>query len=133
MQIKMTTDYGIRTVLYLAKKGGLVSSAEISREMHIPRNYLINIMKLMREADLVKAYQGQKGGYSLCREAKRISLYDIITALEGPLAINRCLESDGFCNRNAVKTCMVHDAYRGLQENMISYLQRITIEQLIDT
>ena len=50
MQLKASTDYGIRTILYLAAEKDVRSSKEIAREMSIPRDYLIQLAQLLRNA-----------------------------------------------------------------------------------
>lgn len=131
MQLKITTDYAIRTVLYLARVDRLASSAEVAEEMAIPRKYLINIVGELKREGLVKTHSGQNGGYSLTRPPKEISLYDIIKIMESTTKFNRCLEDDKFCSRQATETCPIHKAYALVQQRMEKTLKEITIEKLL--
>ena len=66
MQLKTTTDYAIRTILYLTvRKPETVSSNEVAEKMAIPRQYLIQIGAVLREAGLINTRAGKHGGYSL--------------------------------------------------------------------
>ena len=82
MKLKITTDYAIRTLLYLAETGRVTTSVEISEAMNIPHNYLINIIRNMREGDLITTLSGAKGGCILARPSNEIRLYDVIKAME---------------------------------------------------
>ena len=130
MQLKITTDYAIRTLLYLAQTGKVTSSAEVSEKMSIPRKYLINIAKSMRDAGLIDTHSGTYGGYTLAKPAEEITMLDVINAMEGTIRINRCLEDDEYCNRFASADCPVRGFYLGLQQDIEASLQKRTIGML---
>lgn len=131
MQLKVTTDYGIRTILYLAKKGEIAASSEIAEQMKIPRKYLLNIIRHVKEAGLIETRKGAQGGYRLKRAPEDITLYDIICAMEGDIVLNRCLNADGFCSRDASEYCAVHTAYGEVQKKLIDSFKNINIKNLI--
>lgn len=81
MQLKASTDYGLRTVLYLAHKGGTCSSKEISEEMLVPRDYLIQLAQLLRRAGIVDARPGKNGGYRLAKDPADITLLAVMHAV----------------------------------------------------
>ena len=60
MQFKVTTDYAIRTVLYLATKNEVTTSGEISQIMGIPQKYLIKLLGELRQHKLVRVHMGIK-------------------------------------------------------------------------
>ena len=55
MQFKASTDYGMRAILYLAAQGTTCSSKDIAQDMSIPRDYLIQLAQLLRNAGLIEA------------------------------------------------------------------------------
>ena len=81
MQMKASVEYGLKAVLYLASRGGLVSSREIANDMSIPRDYLIQLAQLLRNAGIVEARPGKHGGYRLAKDPSDISLYAVLSAL----------------------------------------------------
>lgn len=131
MQLNITTDYAIRVVLYLALRKEMVSGGQISEAMGIPPNYMTKLTRNLREADILRAEQGQRGGYTLNRNPADISLYDIVRAMEGTTRINRCLEEDHYCSRHAVEDCPVRRNYQKLQSIFDTTLNDITIESLM--
>src|SRR3990172_3255117 len=108
MQITREGDYGIRSVLYLArqplKKISFVN--EISEDYHIPRSFLAKILQKLVKAKIVRSYRGVKGGFSLTRPARDITPLDVLNAIEGKLAINICLVDKKKCNYS--KHCPTH-------------------------
>lgn len=131
MQLNVTTDYAIRIVLYLASTERITTSAEIADEMHIPGNYVPNIVKKLRDKGLVHATFGPRGGYRLAKDAKDISLLDILQIMEGTIRINRCLEDDEYCSRYAVKTCAVHNVYAQCQSSVESILGSKSVADIL--
>ena len=81
MQLKASTDYGIRAILYLAAQGTTCSSKDIAHDMSIPRDYLIQLAQLLRNAGLIEARPGKHGGYRLAKDPADISVLQIISAL----------------------------------------------------
>lgn len=131
MQLKITTDYAIRTVLHLAETKRITTSAEIAEAMSIPREYLINIIRDMRAGGLVDTFTGARGGYMLARAPQDITLYDIVMTMEKTIRINRCLEEDGYCSRYAVGFCAVHQVYSELQNTIEECLKGCTVADLL--
>ena len=74
MQFKASTDYGLRAVLYLAAQGHTCSSKDIAQDMSIPRDYLIQLAQLLRNAGIIEARPGKHGGYRLANDPSKITL-----------------------------------------------------------
>lgn len=132
MQINITTDYAIRIALHLARTERVTTSVEIANEMQIPQNYVPNIAKKLRNSGVILATFGPLGGYRLARPAEDISLLEIIEVMEGPLRINRCLEDDAYCSRQATEYCKVHQVYLRVQNNMREILAAQTLDKLLE-
>lgn len=93
MQITRQSEYAIRTMLELAKApaGALLSTRFISEKQDVPEDFLKKTIKLLVLADLVATQRGINGGIRLARAPEDVTILDIITAVEGPLALNVCL------------------------------------------
>ena len=132
MQLKLTTDYAVRTLMYLAGSGGIVPIAEIAEAMDIPEKYLNRIGLALRDAGLIVTHRGQHGGYSLGRPSESIRLYDVVLLVEGTIALNRCLEEDSYCGRGAMRYCSVHKCYSVMQRKWENFLRSVTIASLME-
>jgi Rrf2 family nitric oxide-sensitive transcriptional repressor len=132
MQLNITTDYAIRTVLYLARQREQRTSFEISQAMRIPQDYVLTLTKRLRTEGIIGTQRGNKGGYFLKRKPCDISLYDIINAMEGTTRINRCLEEDRYCSMKATESCPVRCYYQTIQKMFDDAMKGITMETLIN-
>jgi Rrf2 family protein len=89
MKIAAKTIYGIQALFEIARHPSLedLRSSEIARAQRIPLRFLEQILALLKKNKLVKSRRGKSGGYSLSRPAHDITLYEVLSALEGPLAL----------------------------------------------
>jgi Rrf2 family protein len=91
VRITHKVDYGVRAVVALARAleerpGVPVKRELLSTEEAIPGKFLDDILRLLRNAGVVKSHRGPEGGWTLGRPADEITVADIIRVLEGPLA-----------------------------------------------
>ncbi len=130
MKMKASVDYGVRTILYLAVKGGTCSSREISEEMNVPRDYLIQLALRLRNAGLIKARPGKNGGYVLARPASEIKICNILDAFDNDLKHVRQPMKTG---RNAsITAAEVRDIHDMVAESFERYLNSISVQDLVD-
>ena len=94
MKISRSTGYAILAVGYLAKhqKKGIILSQNISKEYKIPLEYLLKIMQQLVRANVLRSKRGPRGGFSLSRPPKKITLLQVIEAVDGPMVSNLHLD-----------------------------------------
>ena len=130
MKMKASIDYGIHTMLYLAAKGTTCSSREISEEMQVPRDYLIQLALRLRNAGLIKARPGKNGGYVLGKAASKITLLQIIDAFDNELKHTRSpLKSKRNANERVERVLNMHGL---VADSLNSYMGSITVQDLLD-
>ena len=131
MRFKITTDYAIRIILYMAQRdNAILGVAGAVEELGMTSGYFNKVAGKLKRAGFLESFQGPGGGYRLAKKAEDIKLYDIVTLMEGDIAINRCLKKDGFCSRDATPMCPVHQVFESIQSQMIDMLRSISIGDL---
>ena len=131
MKMKASVDYGIRTMLYLAAKGSTCSSREISEEMAVPRDYLIQLALRLRNAGLIKARPGKNGGYVLAKKPADITIADIMNAFDNDLKHSRQnVKKSKRANEQTLTILEIHEVIMGSLDN---YLDSISIQDLLDS
>lgn len=90
--ISKKTDYGLELMIYLAKNFGQgpVSLKTIAKEKKLPFKFLEQVVTPLREAGLVAAKSGQRGGYFLKEKPENVSVAQIVELLEGPVQVGAC-------------------------------------------
>src|SRR5687768_4616359 len=88
-------------------------------------------LKALARRGLVVSHRGSHGGYSLARRADSISLADIVTALEGPIAMTTCSDrADGAVECGLEARCRVHDNWRKLNRIVVEALERVSLDEM---
>lgn len=88
MRISSRCEYACRAMLELAQRGGteeIVTSQVIAVRREIPEKYLVHILLQLKRAGLVQSVRGAQGGYRLVESPDRVSVLDIIEAIDGPV------------------------------------------------
>ena len=106
MKISRSTGYGVLAAGYIARhqKDGIVLSNTISKEYKIPLEYLLKIMQQLVRANILRSKRGPRGGFTLARTTNKITLLDIIEAVDGPLASQLNLEEHSKRDKFTVKS-----------------------------
>lgn len=128
MHFKASVEYGMRAVLYLAEKGSICSSREVADEMSIPRDYLIQLAQLLRNAGIIHARPGKNGGYSLAKDASEISMLDIFNALQNDRLRAERKEAEDASDLLQDVTA----ACSAVEREMEEYMSSITLQNMIE-
>jgi len=129
MKFSTTTRYGLRAIVYIARKGAISSVREISAAEDIPVPYLEKIILKLSKAGFIKVKHGANGGYYLSRPANKISVDEIVTTLEKTTYPAPCLEKGYGCPR--LKDCPTHSIWGKIDRSIHETLGKITLENLI--
>ena len=130
MQITRRADYAIRAVRYLAKQGPNQRSATstVAQEMKIPPSFLAKIISQLSIAGLLHTSRGARGGVTLARDAKDISLLDVVEAIDGPILLNECVGDPADCVFS--DDCLVHPIWVEAQETLVKRLRETKFDKL---
>ncbi len=133
MQFNQATDYAFRVILHLAElpEGELANSQTIAEQQNIPAGFLQKIMRSLVKGELVKSYRGVDGGFVLAKSSEKISLLDVIEAMEGPLDLQRCLKEDSACTKGCGEKCPVHASLAVIQANFTKALREVNFARLV--
>jgi Rrf2 family protein len=130
MELTRKGEYAIRGILYLARQqpGKVSLVGDIAAASDVPKTFLAKILQDFVKKGLVTSSRGTGGGFMLARSADRITLLEVVEAVEGPIMPNRCLIGSGACDRDG--TCRVHPVWERVRQETSAILSGITIEEL---
>lgn len=129
-QIQRGTDYGVRVMCHLAAlgPGGRAKLEELTDATDVPASYLSKILQTLSRAGLITSRRGTSGGFALNQPPDQITLLDVITALEGPVALNLCLMASDSCHLQP--SCPVHLVWCEAQERVTGILKSYTLDKV---
>ncbi|HSN89891.1 MAG TPA: SUF system Fe-S cluster assembly regulator [Anaeromyxobacteraceae bacterium] len=85
------TDYAIVLLAHLAQQGATRTAQGLAERSHVPLPTVSKLCKELSRAGILVSHRGRRGGYSLARPADRITVAEIVEALEGPIALTECV------------------------------------------
>ena len=128
--VRRNTDYAARLMVHLAKHygNGPISTRAAAAEEQVPYQMACKLMQKLNNAKLVTSCMGPKGGFVLGAEPSKISLLEVVEAIQGTISMNRCVLSEDACPRQAI--CTVREKLIDIQMNMTRRLAAITLDEL---
>jgi Rrf2 family protein len=132
MQITRQADYAVRAVLYLARLGGgeRAATSTVAEDQRIPPSFLAKIISQLSIAGLLHTSRGARGGVTLARPAREITLLDVIEAIDGPIMLNECVGDEGDCSFD--DACPLRDVWCEAQEILVKRLRGTNFQQLLE-
>jgi len=131
MQITRQADYAVRAVLYLARLGqeDRAATSQVAQEQHIPPSFLAKIISQLSIAGLLHTSRGARGGVTLAREPKDITLLEVIEAIDGPIMLNECVGETGTCTFD--EECPLRPVWCEAQNELVARLKNTNFATLI--
>lgn len=117
-------------MVHLARAGYVVTTAtELKDATGIPRPTVSKLLKLLSGAGLLESRRGTNGGYVLGRPTEDISVADIISALDGPIALTECITLDGaVCEIEAL--CPTRTNWRQINDVLVGALDGVSLAEM---
>ena len=132
MRLSTRSRYGTRAMLELARLSGSrpVSLETLGENQGIPLRYLAKIVQDLRRAGLVKSVRGAHGGYLLGRAPSKISVADIVGALQGNTALVECVEDPRSCERSP--QCVTRRVWSQVTQAMMDVMGSFTLGGMLN-
>ncbi len=131
MQITRQADYAVRAIYYLSIIGpeNRASTSQIAKEQHIPPSFLAKIISQLSVAGLLHTSRGARGGVSLARDPKDITMLDVVEAIDGPILLNECVADTHGCKFD--KACPMRSLWSELQDDLVARLGGTTFADFV--
>jgi Rrf2 family iron-sulfur cluster assembly transcriptional regulator len=136
--MRLTTKgrFAVTAMIDLAQRQGKgpVTLSGISQRQAISLSYLEQLFGKLRRHEIVESIRGPGGGYSLARKADKVTVADIIIAVDEPLDATQCGGKESCHGADAATgaRCMTHELWATLNEKMVDYLDSVTLQDLVD-
>ncbi|MGA9342827.1 MAG: SUF system Fe-S cluster assembly regulator [Rhodanobacteraceae bacterium] len=130
LRISKLTDYATVVMTCLAASDGSIQSAQrLAEDAHLELPTVSKLLKQLAQAGLVTSTRGINGGYRLARRAERISVADIVTAMEGPIGMTECSVKAGLCGHEP--HCGVRVNWQRINHAIADALAGVTLADMV--
>jgi Rrf2 family protein len=139
MMFSTKSEYGVRVMVELARRGGEhpIPLTEIAEHEGLPLAYLEHLVARLRRAGLIDSRRGAHGGYRLARAPAAITMAEVVEALEGSIAPVECISSapDGTlrCARETdpEHVCTTKILWTRVRSSIVKTLEQTTLADLV--
>lgn len=130
MELTRKGEYAIRGIVYLAGQptDRVCLLNDIAAAVDVPATFLAKIFQQFSKLGLVKSFRGTGGGFVLARSPEKITLLEVVEAVEGQIIPNRCVAESDQCER-AVH-CQIHPVWQRVQSQVRDVLSAVTLKEL---
>ena len=130
LRMSKLTDYGTVVMTYLAgTPERLHAASEVAENIGVAAPTVSKVLKTLVRSGLVASHRGTKGGYALSRPAERITMAEIIGALEGPIGLTECASNPGRCVQET--SCSVRGNWQRINLAIRKALEEVTLAEMV--
>ncbi len=131
MQFTKAEEYGMKGVLFLAEKEkkSITPLSEISKAKNIPEKFLAKIFQSLSRTGIVRSHRGVRGGFTLSRDPREISVKDVLEAIQGPYHLMKCIKDMEVCEDS--KKCAIRDLFVVAENKMIEVFESHSLADMI--
>lgn len=132
MQITRQADYAVRAILYLARMepNQRAATSQVAQDQHIPPSFLAKIISQLSIAGLLHTSRGARGGVTLAREPKDITLLEVIEAIDGPIMLNECVSDNSICTFD--DDCPLRPVWCEAQKDLVNRLKNTHFQLMLE-
>ena len=130
IRVTKLADYGIDLLTHVASgpTGAVRTARDLAARSRIPLPTVSKILKALAKEGLLVSHRGVSGGYALARPAEAISVADVVTALDGPIAVTECLDEASACGHEGV--CGIRSNWHRVNDVIRDALAGLSIAEM---
>ena len=132
LKLTKKADYGLMALKYLAEhpEKPALSAKDVADAYGIPAQLLAKILQTLTKQGLLRSHAGMNGGYALSRDAREISAYEVIHAIDGPFFITSCSKGKTGCE--LTPSCTIKEPLARVNDTIAGVLKSISIQDLAE-
>ncbi len=131
MLITRASEYALLSLVILVKSPSPVDSQVLSKELKISKSFLSKILQFLTKAKILKSFRGANGGFMLARQSNKITILEVINAVEDKGAsVMDCSSSKDLCPSNQADVCSLWPLLHKLQGKIDDFLNTLTLDDL---
>lgn len=136
-RLSRMTDYGIVLLAHLASERSRnpdecapQNARELAQQVGLPLPVVSKVLKQLARAGILESHRGAKGGFTLTRRPEDLSVVELVTALDGPVALTQCAALPGGCDHES--TCAVRSPWQVLNRVVQYALSEVSLADLVN-
>lgn len=124
-------EYSLMALKHMSQKmpGELTTAKEVSEAYHAPFDATARVMQMMAQRGVLKSEQGATGGYQITRDLSKISLQELLSIIQGPTKIAKCIHKGELCEMES--NCNIISPIFNLNQKLNEFYKNLTLRELL--
>ena len=130
-KLNRKTEYALMALKYMSGKysGQLTSAKEVCDATGGPFDAIARVMQIMAQKGLLKSEQGMHGGYLIVRDLSKVSFFDLIEMVLGPMGVAKCIQSSAVCD--LMDQCNIQSPVAILNRRLKEFYSNLSLQELL--
>lgn len=130
-KLNKKVEYALMALKYMTAKpaGSLTTAKEVVTSTGVPFDATARVMQIMGQKEILKSEQGAQGGYQLVGDLSKVSFFDLIEMILGPLGIAKCLHGSENCDM--FESCNIQQPINHLNNRLVEFYKGVTLEEIL--
>lgn len=124
-------EYALMAMKYMSQKipGELTTANEVAEKLSVPFDPVAKVMQILAQNEVLKVTHGVNGGYQILRDLGKVSVFDLLQMIEGPMALVKCIQGEEYCEISG--HCNVASPMTVLNQKMNSFYQSLSLKEIL--
>jgi Rrf2 family protein len=133
-KINRKVEYALIGLKHMRVKqpGELTTIKEICTQYGCPFDATSRVMQILASRGVLRSEQGAHGGYQITKDLSRVSLYDIVEMIMGPIGVAKCLHDDSESSCEIRETCNIVSPVLALNRRLGDFYRSVMVAELLD-
>ena len=133
-KVQRKLEYSLMALKMMSHKrpGELTSAKEVAESFAAPFDVMARVLQVMAQKGILRAEHGAQGGYQITKDLSKVTLHDLVTSLQGPVEIAKCLHKasgDGGCDIQA--SCNIISPIHTLNTKLNEFYKGLSVQDLL--
>lgn len=131
LTLSKKVEYALIALLHMGRQRGgeLATAKDMAERYEMPPELLGKVLQSLVRAELIESTPGARGGYAPARALERVTLGDVIEAVEGPVFFTRCQEDPASCGQ--FHACSIKEPIHAIQEQLVRFIHGVRLTQFL--
>lgn len=134
-KINRKVEYALIGLKHMRGKtpGELTTVKEITNLYGCPFDVTSRVMQILAQKGILRSEQGAHGGYMIARDLARVSFFELLEFIMGPVAVAKCMQSDDSHDSCEIRaTCNIVSPVQTLNRRLIEFYKSLSLSELLD-
>ncbi|MBX3016980.1 MAG: Rrf2 family transcriptional regulator [Bdellovibrionaceae bacterium] len=131
IKVQRKIEYALMAlkVMSLKRPGELTSAKEVADSVHAPFDVMARVLQLLAQKSILRAEQGAQGGYQITRDLSKVTMHDLVTLLQGPVEIAKCLQKNEACEIQG--SCNIMSPIQNLNQKLNEFYRALSVQDVL--